>query len=102
MDKKPAGNPNDSEHSTPGRPHDSSRQQKHEDQQLESGSDALDRPSGDDASRDDPREMRAGSTAKYRDRPTDDGMKGDGADEPNAGSPRLPRQKPSRRTHTKQ
>jgi len=77
-----AGTP---EPSTPGRPHDSSRQQKYDDQNLESGSDSLD----------------SGSTAKYRDRPTDDGMKGDGDTEPNAGSPHLPRQKPSRRTHTK-
>lgn len=56
-------------------------------------------------SRDDARRaagrMRGGSTAKYRDRPTDDGMKGDGADRPNAGVPRMPRQKPSRRAHTK-
>ena len=79
-----------SDHSTPGRPNDSSRQQKHPDQNLDSGSEALDSNSS------------GGSTAKYRDRPTDDGMKGDGADEPNAGSPRLPKQKPSRRTHTKQ
>ncbi len=33
------------EPSTPGRPHDTSRQQKHDDQQLESGSDSLDRNS---------------------------------------------------------
>ena len=44
--------------------------------------------------------MATGSTSRYRDRPTDDGMKGDGADEPNAGSPHLPKQGPSRRTHT--
>jgi hypothetical protein len=44
--------------------------------------------------------MATGSTSHYRDRPTDDGMKGDGADEPNAGSPRLPKQGPSRRTHS--
>jgi hypothetical protein len=78
--------------STPGRPHDTSRQQKHPDQNLESGSDELDR---------DSQELSDGSTANYRDRPTDDGMKGDGDTEPNAGSPRLPRQKPSRRTHQK-
>lgn len=78
--------------STPGRPHDTSRQQKHADQHLESGSDELDR---------DSRQLRGGSAAKYRDRPTDDGMKGDGATEPNAGSPRMPRQKPSRRKHAK-
>jgi hypothetical protein len=86
--------PTPPEPSTPGRPHDSSRQQKHPDQNLESGSDTLDRDSGRDP-------MRGGSTAQYRDRPTDDGMKGDGADEPNAGSPRMPRQSPSRRTHQK-
>ena len=44
--------------------------------------------------------LAEGSTAQYRDRPTDDGMKGDGADEPNAGSPHLPKQGPSRQTHT--
>lgn len=44
--------------------------------------------------------MATGSTSHYRDRPTDDGMKGDGADEPNEGSPRLPKQGPSRRTHS--
>jgi hypothetical protein len=32
--------------STPGRPHDRSRQQKHDDQKLESGSAPLDRGSG--------------------------------------------------------
>jgi hypothetical protein len=89
MNTKPDPKPAAPESSTPGRPHDTSRQQKHDDQQLESGSDDLDRKSA------------GGSTAKYRDRPTDDGMKGDGADEPNAGSPRLPRQQPSRRTHEK-
>jgi hypothetical protein len=47
-----------------------------------------------------PGSMAEGSTSRYRDRPTDDGMKGDGADEPNEGSPRLPKQGPSRRTHT--
>ncbi len=45
------------------------------------------------------RQLRSGSSARYRDRPADDGMKGDGSDEPNAGSPRLPRQGPSRRKH---
>ena len=40
--------------------------------------------SGPDRPRDTARELRSGSTAKYRDRPTDDGMKGDGATEPNA------------------
>jgi hypothetical protein len=49
--------------------------------------------------RTDARQLRAGSSARYRDRPTDDGMKGDGSDEPNAGSPKLPRQKASRRAH---
>jgi hypothetical protein len=49
--------------------------------------------------RTDARQLRGGSSARYRDRPTDDGMKGDGAAEPNAGSPKLPRQRPSRRTH---
>jgi hypothetical protein len=57
--------------------------------------------SGTDRSRDTARELKSGSTAKYRDRPTDDGMKGDGATEPNAGSPRLPRQAASRRAHRK-
>jgi hypothetical protein len=38
------------ERSTPGRPHESSRQQKHRDQQLESGSDTLDRNSGREGS----------------------------------------------------
>ncbi len=36
----------DLERSTPGRPHDSSRQQKHTNQNVESGSDSLDRRSG--------------------------------------------------------
>jgi hypothetical protein len=41
-----------SEASTPGRPHDTSRQQKHPDQQLESGSETLDRKSrGEDSHR---------------------------------------------------
>jgi hypothetical protein len=58
-------------------------------------------PKGKNDARGDARQLRAGSTAKYRDRPTDDGMKGDGAETPNTGAPRLPKQTPSRRTHAK-
>jgi len=57
-----------------------------------------DTPSADPKA--DAKALEKGSTALYRDRPTDDGMKGDGADEPNAGSPHLPKQGPSRRTHS--
>ncbi len=39
----PDANP---ERSTPGRPHDSSRQQKQENQNVDSGSDSIDRRSG--------------------------------------------------------
>jgi hypothetical protein len=50
MKSKQDRKPDASERSTPGRPHDSSRQQKHEDQHLESGSESLDRNSGDGGS----------------------------------------------------
>jgi hypothetical protein len=39
------------EPTTPGRPHDTSRQQKHEHQNLESGSESLNRQSTDEAAR---------------------------------------------------
>lgn len=42
------------EPSTPGRPHDTSRQQKHEDQHLDSGSKTLDHRSGDKGSQKSP------------------------------------------------
>jgi hypothetical protein len=43
------------EASTPGRPHDTSRQQKHEDQHLDSGSKSLDKQSSDDQQQKDPK-----------------------------------------------
>lgn len=43
-----------SESSTPGRPHDTSRQQKHEDQHLDSGSETLDHRSKDAGSKKSP------------------------------------------------
>lgn len=50
MKSKPDREHAGSERSTPGRPHDTSRQQKHDDQSLESGSDSLDRRSGGEGS----------------------------------------------------
>jgi len=41
--------------STPGRPHDTSRQQKHPDQQLDSGSKSLDQQSSGDGPQKDPK-----------------------------------------------
>jgi len=43
--EKPSPSP---ETSTPGRPHDTSRQQKHADQNLDSGSETLDKGSSGD------------------------------------------------------
>jgi hypothetical protein len=42
------------ERSTPGRPHDSSRQQKQDDQRLDSGSETLDRKSRGEGSPEKP------------------------------------------------
>jgi hypothetical protein len=50
MKSKPDRKDAPSESSTPGRPHDSSRQQKHPDQNLDSGSAALDGNSRDKGS----------------------------------------------------
>jgi hypothetical protein len=41
--------------STPGRPHDTSRQQKHDDQHLDSGSRSLDKQSSGDQKQKDPK-----------------------------------------------
>jgi hypothetical protein len=47
-------NDTEPERSTPGRPHDASRQQKHADQNAESGSESLDRHSSRDADKQRP------------------------------------------------
>jgi hypothetical protein len=46
-----AGPSDEPDASTPGRPHDTSRQQKHEDQNLDSGSETLDEHSSSDRPR---------------------------------------------------
>jgi hypothetical protein len=55
MTSKPDEKQGATEPSTPGRPHDSSRQQKHHDQHLDSGSETLDRQSRGEGARKTPK-----------------------------------------------
>jgi hypothetical protein len=55
MTSKPDHDQDATESSTPGRPHDTSRQQKHQDQHLDSGSESLDRRTGREGPRKAPK-----------------------------------------------